>query len=328
MRAICYSIKDFEAPYLEKANSGKHFIFFEKEPLVTATAHLAKGFDSVIIFTGDDASQGVLEQLHGYGVKYIALRSAGYDNVHLETAHRLGLKVANVPAYSPYAIAEHTVMLMLALNRKLLTAHTQVQQFNFSLSGLTGFDLNGKTAGIIGTGHIGSVASKLLHGFGCNLLGYDIQKNQMLEQAFGMRYTSLNELFANSDIITIHTSLNATTRNLVNHNSISKMKDGVMLINTSRGAVVDTAAVIEGLKSGKIGSFGMDVYEHEKGLFFYDHSGEILQDDMLARLMVFHNVIITPHQAFLTREALTNIADSTIENLDCWKQGKANGNEL
>jgi D-lactate dehydrogenase len=328
MKAICYSKKDFEWSIIEKANSGKHEITFADASLTAASAQLAQDHEAVLLFAGDDASAPVIEKLHKLGVKYIALRSAGYDNVSLEKTHELGIRVANVPAYSPYAIAEHSVMLMLALNRKLVSAHARVQLMNFSLNGLVGYDMNGKTVGIIGTGRIGSVTVKILHGFGCRLLCYDINKNEELVNKYEVEYTSLDDLLTRSDIVSLYTPLNPSTHHLIDKDRIGKMKNGAMLINTSRGGVVDTVALIDALKSRKIGSAGLDVYEKEKGLFFYDRSGEVLQDDMLARLMSFNNVIITPHQAFLTHEALGNIADTTIYNLDCWAAGKHSENEL
>lgn len=328
MKSICYSTKEFERPFIEKANNGKHDITLATVALSATTTEMARGHEAIMIFAGDDASAPVIEKLHELGIKYIALRSAGYDNVNLEKAHALGLWVANVPAYSPYAIAEHSVMLMLALNRKLVSTHARVQLKNFSLNGLVGFDMNGKTAGIIGTGRIGSVTARILNGFGCRLLAYDLHRNEELVSKYDLEYTSLDNLLERSDIISIYTPLNATTRHLINKERIAKMKHGVLLINTSRGGIVDTAAVIEALKSGKIAYAGLDVYENEKGLFFYDRSGEVLQDEMLARLMAFNNVIITPHQAFLTNEALGNIADTTIYNLDCWSKGASSENEL
>lgn len=328
MKAICYSAKEFELPFLVSANNSKHELKMEPGALSLSTAGAAAGNDAAIIFAGDDASADVTEKLHSLGVRYIALRSAGYDNVNMMTVSKLGMKAANVPAYSPYAIAEHATMLILALNRKVIAAHTRVHQYNFSLDGLTGFDLHRRTVGIIGTGRIGKAMAKIMHGFGCKLIGFDIRKDEELEAGYGMQYTGLDTLYAASDIITIHTPLNVHTRQLINSRAIAQMKQGVMLINSARGAIVNTPDVIEGLKSGKIGYFGMDVYEKEKGVFFYDHSGEVLQDDMLARLMAFNNVIITPHQGFLTRDALVNIAETTIYNLDCWEKGISSENEL
>ena len=246
----------------------------------------------------------------------------------LAKAAELDMKVARVPAYSPYAIAEHTMALILALNRKLIKAHNRVREQNFSLNGLTGFDLNGKTVGVIGTGKIGSVLVKILHGFGCNILAQDVNEDQNLINTYGVIYTDCETLCKHADIISLHVPLNASTKHLIDAKHISLMKTGVMLINTSRGGLVDTKAVIEGLKTKKIGYFGMDVYEEEEGLFFEDHSDDILQDDVIARLMTFNNVLITSHQAFLTETALTNIAETTIYNLDCFDKEILSGNEI
>jgi len=236
--------------------------------------------------------------------------------------------VARVPAYSPYAIAEHTMALILALNRRLIKAHNRVREQNFSLNGLTGFDLNGKTVGVIGTGKIGSVLVKILHGFGCNILAQDIEESKDLIDKYGVIYSDCATLCKHADIISLHVPLKASTKHLINKEHIALMKSGVMLINTSRGGLVDTKAVIEGLKTKKIGYLGLDVYEEEEGLFFEDHSDDILQDDVIARLMTFNNVLITSHQAFLTETALTNIAETTIYNLDCFDKEILSGNEI
>ena len=296
--------------------------------MTESTASLALGTEAISLFTSDDASALILEKLKDIGIKYIALRTAGYNNVDTKKAAELGIKISRVPVYSPYAIAEHTMALILALNRKLIRAHNRVRDMNFSLNGLTGFDLNGKTVGVLGTGKIGAILVKILHGFGCKILAYDISENRMLIEKYGIRYTDCKTLCSESDIISLHVPLNSSTKHLIDARHISLMKPGVMLINTSRGALVDTKAVIEGLKTKKIGYLGIDVYEEEEGLFFEDHSDDILQDDVIARLMTFNNVLITSHQAFLTETALTNIAETTIYNLDCIEKGKVSGNEV
>ena len=328
MKTTIFSTHKFEEPYLVKANNGKHQLKLLESRLTEETAILATGSKTVSLFTGDDASAIVLEKLKAFGIKNIALRSAGFNNVDLTKAAELGIKVARVPAYSPYAIAEHTLALILALNRKLIKAHNRVREQNFSLNGLTGFDLNGKTVGVIGTGKIGAVLIKILHGLGCNILAQDVVENNDLIDNYGVNYTNCETICKQSDIISLHVPLTATTKHLIDKEHIALMKPGVMLINTSRGGLVDTRAVIEGLKSRKIGYFGMDVYEEEEGLFFEDHSDDILQDDVIARLMTFNNVLITSHQAFLTETALTNIAETTIYNLDCFEKGKVSGNEV
>ncbi|MAL61071.1 MAG: hydroxyacid dehydrogenase [Flavobacteriaceae bacterium] len=328
MKTTIFSTHKFEEPYLVKANNGKHQLKLLESRLTEETAILATGSKTVSLFTGDDASAIVLEKLKAFGIKNIALRSAGFNNVDLTKAAELGIKVARVPAYSPYAIAEHTLALILALNRKLIKAHNRVREQNFSLNGLTGFDLNGKTVGVIGTGKIGAVLIKILHGLGCNILAQDVVENNDLIDNYGVNYTNCETICKQSDIISLHVPLTATTKHLIDKEHIALMKPGVMLINTSRGGLVDTRAVIEGLKSRKIGYFGMDVYEEEEGLFFEDHSDDILQDDVIARLMTFNNVLITSHQAFLTETALTNIAETTIYNLDCFEKQILSGNEV
>jgi D-lactate dehydrogenase len=328
MKTTVFSTHKFEEPYLVAANKGKHELNLLDVRLTEITVSLAQRADAVSLFTSDDASAEVLEKLGALGIKYIALRTAGYNNVAIERATELGIKVARVPAYSPYAIAEHTMALILALNRKLIRAHNRVRDMNFSLNGLTGFDLNGKTVGVMGTGKIGAILVKILHGFGCKILTFDTSENETLVEKYGVCYTDCKTLCSESDIISLHVPLTPSTKHLINARHISIMKPGVMLINTSRGGLVDTKAVIQGLKSGKVGYFGMDVYEEEEGLFFEDHSDEILQDDVIARLMTFNNVLITSHQAFLTDTALTNIADTTIYNLDCFEKQIHSGNEV
>ena len=267
MHVILYTTRLYEKDFIQNSNAGKHHLKFVDLPLKEETAYLAKGADAVSIFVNDDASEKVLEKLHEEGVKFLALRSAGYNHVNLDKAKNLKMRVARVPAYSPYAVAEHTVALMLALNRKLIRANSRVHDSNFSLEGLTGFDMNGKTAGVIGTGAIGQIVSKILHGLGCNILAFDKIESGELKEKYGVRYTTLDELYQDSDIITLHVPLIPETRYLINSESISKMKQSVMLINTSRGALVNTKEVIGGLKTGKIGYLGLDVYEEESKLF-------------------------------------------------------------
>ena len=328
MKVLVYSSKKFEIPYLEKANKEKHKLTFIKEALSLDTVLLAKEYEAISIFAADEASPIIIEKLKSFGIKYVTLRSAGYDNVDLKTASNLNIKVANVPAYSPYAIAEHATALLLALNRKLIESNKRVNQFNFSQDNLIGFDLNNKTIGIIGTGKIGSVMSKIMHGFGCNLLGYDIEEDKDLIDSFGMRYVSLKTLCQEADIISLHTPLNTETHHLINNELISEMKEGVFIINTARGAIINTEHIITGLKNGKIGALGIDVYEKEKGVFFTSALQKIPKDDFLTELIAMPNVLITAHHAFLTKEAITNIAETTIYNLNCWEAKKITENEL
>ena len=328
MKVLVYSTRDFEIFYLKKANNKKHKLVFIEEALSSKTASIAVGYEGVSIFSADEACFITIEKLKDLGVKFITLRSVGYDNVNLRAASRLNIKVANVPAYSPNAIAEHAVSLLLTLNRKIIESNRRVKLFNFSLNDLIGFDLKNKTAGIIGTGKIGSVMTKIMHGFGCNLLGYDIKENNELCKQYELRYTSLEYLCSQSDIISLHVPLNSETHQLIDEDLIFKMKDGVIIINTARGSVVNTEHIINGLKSEKIGALGVDVYENEKGVFFNDLSQNIPDDDLLIKLNAMPNVLITGHHAFLTEDALTNIAETTIYNLDCWSEGKETKNEL
>ena len=328
MKVLIYSTRDFEISYLKKANNKKHKLVFIKEALSSKTASKAFGYEGISIFSADEACFITIEKLKDLGVRFITLRSVGYDNVNLRAASRLNIKVANVPAYSPNAIAEHTVSLLLTLNRKIIESNRRVKLFNFSLNHLVGFDLNNKTVGIIGTGKIGSVMTKIMHGFGCNLLGYDIKENNELCKLYKLRYVSLEDLCRQSDIISLHVPLSSETHQLIDEDLIFKMKDGVIIINTARGSVVNTEHIINGLKSKKIGALGVDVYENEKGVFFNDFSQNIPDDDLLVKLNAMPNVLITGHHAFLTEEALTNIAETTIYNLDCWSEGKETKNEL
>lgn len=328
MKMILYSFHAYEQPYFEKFNSKEQQLLFSDQMLSEKTASLSLGFDAVSLFANDNASAPVLELLHRNGVRFITLRSAGYNHVDLTKAKQLGIRVARVPAYSPFSVAEHAVTLILALNRKVIQSHSRVNQQNFSLNGLTGFDMNGKTVGIIGTGKIGSTIARILHGFGCKLLAFDPVQNEEIKQRYQVVYTDRETLYRSSDIITLHLPLNEQTHYFIDRTDIAQMKPGVMLINTARGGLVNTSEVIGGLKSGQIGYFGMDVYENEQQLFFEDHSQDILQDDMLARLMAFRNVLITAHQGFLTDTALRNICETTMYNLDCFAKNVLSENEL
>jgi D-lactate dehydrogenase len=328
MKILFYSTKDFEKPYLLSASNSDNEVEYITEALSLQTAYKAKGLDAVSIFTGDNADRDVLAALHQNGIKYIAIRAAGYDNTDLKAAKSLGIQVANVPEYSPYAIAEHAVALLLALNRKIIKANAQVHQQNFTVSDLVGFDFRGKTVGIIGTGRIGSVFAKIMHGFGCRLLGNDISENKVLVDAFQLEYTDLQSLCRKSDIISIHTALTTETKYLINKDLIDIMQYGTALINTSRGGCVCTADVIDGLETGQLSYYGADVYENEKGLFFHDYTNKEIKDDMFKKLLSMPNVLLTPHQAFATKEALMNIADTTFYNIDCWHKTLRSKNEL
>lgn len=328
MKILFYSTKDFEQPYLEAANTRKEEVTFIKEALSLQTADKAKGFDVISIFSGDDASSNVLEELYKNGVKFIAIRAAGYDNVDINKATQLGIITSNVPEYSPHAIAEHAVALILALNKKIASVGEEAQNQIFTTCNLVGFDLNGKTVGIIGVGKIGAVFAKIMHGFGCRLLGYDIKENKELQEKYVLEYVDLHALCREANIISIHTGLTPQINYLLNKNLIDLMQPGTMLINTSHGRCVNTADVLEGLENGHIGYYGADVYENERGVFFYDHSGKELEDQILKKLLTMPNVLITPHQAFASKEVLTNIAATTFYNIDCYKNNQHSKNEL
>jgi D-lactate dehydrogenase len=300
----------------EAVNSEFGFQFTYYEPrLGPDTAKLAADHDAVCAFVNDDLSAVVLDELLGYGIKLVAMRCAGFNNVDIKHAADAGITVVRVPAYSPYAVAEHTLGLILTLNRRYHRAYTRVRDGNFALDGLLGFDVHGKTIGIIGTGRIGQVFASLLSGFGTRVLAYDKFQNERWAADAGISYVPLGELYQESDIISLHCPLTHETYHLINKYAIKTMKPGVMLINTSRGPLIDTDAVIEGLKSRKLGYLGLDVYEEESDLFFEDLSDEVIQDDTFVRLQTFPNVLITAHQAFFTKEAVDNIAMSTLRNI-------------
>jgi D-lactate dehydrogenase len=328
MKVAVYSTHRFEKEFLNRANNARHELVYLENSLSLQTSIQASGCDAVSIFVNDDASSEVIDKLNQLNVKYLVLRSAGFNHIDHIKAKKLGMRVARVPAYSPYAVAEHAVTLMLSLNRNIIRAHNRIMDLNFSLDGLTGFDMRGKTAGIIGTGKIGSITAEILNGFGCRLLAYDVLENSELKSKINITYCDLKTLCDRSDIISLHCPVTEETKYIINGQTIGWMKENVMLINTSRGALVNTKDVVDALKKGHIGYFGMDVYEEEEHLFFEDHSEEILLDETIARLLTFRNVLITGHQAFLTREALQNIATTTINNLDCFQEKNACPTEL
>lgn len=324
MRIAVFDTHPYDRQALEAANEhDAHSLTFFEPRLTSATASLAAGFPVVCSFVNDRLDRAALERLREGGVGLVALRSAGYNHVDLEAAADLGLRVVRVPEYSPYAVAEHAVALILALNRRLHRAFNRVREANFSLDGLVGFDLHGKTAGLVGTGRIGAVMARILHGFGCRLLAYDLQPKPQLVEDLKLQYVDLNQLYRESDIVSLHVPLTPATRHLVDAPALESMKAGVMLINTSRGALVDTRALIDALKRGHIGAAGLDVYEEEEGIFFRDLSDQVLQDDVLARLLTFPNVLVTSHQAFLTKEALASIASITLASIRAFERGEA-----
>lgn len=327
MKVAVFSAKNYDREFLDAANGSRHELHFFEPQLNLETAALAAGFGAVCIFVNDHLDATVLERLADGGTRLIALRCAGYNNVDLKAAAQHTLTIVRVPGYSPHAVAEHTVGLMLALNRKLHRAYNRVREGNFSLEGLLGFDLHGKTAGIIGTGKIGRVVGQILAGFGCRILAVDPFPNEIC-RSLGARYLSLDELLAQSDIITLHCPLTPENKYMIDASALRKMRDGVMLINTSRGALLNTVAVIDALKSGRVSYLGLDVYEEEEHIFFEDRSGLIISDDVFSRLLTFPNVIVTGHQAFFTREAVENIAATTIGNITSFENGQSLGNQI
>ncbi|MEM6391776.1 MAG: 2-hydroxyacid dehydrogenase [Planctomycetota bacterium] len=317
MKTAVFSTKPYDRRYLEPANATldqPHELEFFESGLHPNTVGLAEGFEAVCVFVNDHVDRPIVEQFAALGVKAIATRSAGFNHIDIQAADKCGLPVVRVPAYAPEGVAEHAIALMLTLNRKTHRAYNRVRESNFSLTGLIGFDMHGKTAGVVGTGKIGAAAARILLGFGCHVLAHDRSPREDLAAA-GVEFVCFDELAAESDIITLHCPLVEATHHLINAESLAKMKEGVMLINTSRGALIDTDAVIDAVKAGKVGHLGLDVYEEEDGLFFEDRSDELLQDDDFARLLTFPNVLITGHQAFFTAEALTQIAEVTLDNL-------------
>lgn len=321
MRVAVFSTKPYDRQFLAPAAVAEHHELEWFEPRLTpATCPLARGFPAVCTFVNDTLDAAVLSALAAGGTKFVALRCAGFNQVDLAAAAKVGIQVARVPAYSPDAVAEHTVALILSLNRKIYKAYNRVREGNFSLEQLLGFDLRGKTVGIIGTGQIGTATARIMHGFGCQLLYVDVQENDAC-RAWGS-YVSCEQLFVESDIITLHCPLLPQTHHLIDDDAIDLMKPGVMLINTSRGALIDTRAVIEGLKSSRIAYLGLDVYEEEADLFFEDLSGNVIQDDVFTRLLTFPNVLVTAHQAFFTSNAMAEIARVTMANLTAFAAGR------
>ncbi len=321
MRVLLYSTKPYDRLYFERARDTlDHTIDYLEARLDAHTARLAHGYDAVCTFVNDSVDEPIAQMLADGGTKLIALRCAGYNQVDLGAADRLGLTVVRVPAYSPHAVAEHTVAMMLSLNRQIYRAHMRVREGNFSLDGLLGFDMAGKTVGVIGTGQIGRVVMKILAGFGCELICYDVHASDEAV-ALGGRYVDLPTLYRQSDIVTLHCPLTPDTHHMIDEASIEQMKRGVMIVNTSRGALIDAAAAIDALKAGRIGHLGIDVYEEEADLFFEDLSNQVIQDDVLARLLTFPNVLVTSHQAYFTETALQNIAHTTMDNITAFAHG-------
>jgi D-lactate dehydrogenase len=327
MKVLVYSARPYDRKFLEAANHKKHKLNFVEARLDASTTALARQYPSVCCFVDDILNKKVIKQLSDGGTRLVVLRATGFNNVDLKAAEELGMTIMRVSRYSPYAVAEFAVGMMLALDRKIHRAYTRVREGNFLLHGLIGFEMHGKTVGIIGTGKIGSVLAPILQGFGCLLLAYDATENPECTK-LGVRYVPLKELLSKADIVSLHLPLTPETHHLINDENLSHMKPGAMLINTSRGALVDTRALIGALEKGHLGSVGLDVYEEESHIFFEDLSDEIIPDDMIMRLLTFPNALVTGHQAFFTEEAMTIIAKTTIQNISDFAAGHENENIL
>ncbi len=329
MKILFFDTHSYEKQSFEQSTFLKHHeLTFIETRLTKDTAILALGHDCVCAFVNDKLDESTLRILSTNHIKLIALRSAGFNHVDLPIAKSLGLQVVRVPEYSPYAIAEHVVAMVQTLNRSTHKAYNRVREGNFSLNGLVGHDLHGKTFGIVGCGKIGKVLARIMSGFGCIVLLHDIDQDEKIHKELHCEYADLDEIFKRSDIISLHLPLNDKTKHIINAQTLSLMKKGVMIINTGRGGLIETRSLIDALKSGHIGHAGLDVYEEEQGIFFNDMSDKILSDDILARLLTFPNVLVTSHQGFLTYEALANIADTTLQNISAFENGEALMNQV
>ena len=327
-RIIFFDIKDYDREFFEKYGKNYNYeMSFFKSRLSLENVHLTKGYDVVCAFTNDDIGKETIDAMAENGVRLLAMRCAGFNNVSLKDIHNR-FKVVRVPAYSPHAIAEYTVGLILAVNRKINKAYVRTREGNFSINGLMGVDLYGKTAGIIGTGKIGQILIKILRGFDMKVIAYDLFPNQKVAEELGFEYVSLDELYANSDIISLNCPLTKETQYMINRRSMLKMKDGVILVNTGRGQLIDSADLVEALKDKKVGAVALDVYEEEENYFFEDKSTQVIEDDILGRLLSFYNVLITSHQAYFTKEAVEAITVTTLNNIKDFVEGKPLVNEV
>lgn len=328
MKIAVFSAERYDREFLDAANGAEgHELKYFEAPLNLETASLAAGRDAVCIFVNDTADAAVLDALQRGGTRVVALRCTGFNNVDLAAAERLGIKVVRVVNYSPYSVAEHAVALLLAINRKIHRAYNRTRDSNFALDGLMGFDLHGKTVAVVGTGKIGRVFAKIMLGFGCDVIGYDVFHSPEFE-ALGARYATPGEIGARADIISLHCPLTPETHHIVNAQTLARVKPGALLVNTSRGGLIDTEAAIAALKSGQLGGLALDVYEQEAGIFFRDLSSTVIADDVLQRLISFPNVIVTGHQAFFTREAVTTISETTLRSVTEFATGKPLSNEI
>lgn len=326
MKIAVFSTCVYDQEFLEKYNTGHELVYFE-QALNFENVGLTKGFDAVCLFVNDKANAKVLDKLKDNGVKLILLRCAGFNNIDLEAAEEVGIRILRVPAYSPEAVAEHTLAMILTLNRKTHKAYNRIREGNFSLESLMGFNLNGCKVALIGTGNIGKAFYKILKGFGCHVVAFDPYPDQNLLEE-GLSYASLEDTLRDAEIVSLHCPLSDHSFHMINAQTLKFFKKGAMLINTSRGALINTPDVIQALKSGQLGYLGLDVYEQESGLFFQDLSGEVIQDDLITRLISFPNVLITAHQGFFTREAMQQIAEITFANADAFVKGAAMPNEI
>ncbi len=327
MRVLVYDTHSYDQTFLDAANAGRHELVYTSAQLDQQTAALAAGYDAVCLFVNDHASEPVMAKLAAGGVRAIAQRSTGYNNLDLAAAARHNITCMRVGFYSPYAVAEFAVGLLQTLNRRIHRAHNRTREFNFRLGGLLGHDIHGRTVGVVGTGKIGEIFARIMHGFGCPLLGHDVRQSQECLE-LGMEYVPLEDLLRRSDIISLHAPLLPETHHMINAESLALTKPGVMLINTSRGGLVDTEALIGSIQRGHMGAVGLDVYEEEEGKFFRDLSDSVMGDEVLARLLTFPNVLLTSHQAFFTHEAMTTIAETTLQNLSDAEAGTLNANVL
>ena len=327
MDVLVYDAHSYDRTFLDAANQGRHRLTYTAAQLDLHTAALAQGFPAICCFVNDQATAEVIERLAANGVRLIAQRSTGYNNIDLAAAEQHGITAMRVSYYSPYSVAEFAVGLLQTLNRRIHRAYNRTREFNFRLAGLLGRDIHGSVVGVVGTGKIGAVFARIMHGFGCSLLGYDVSQNPEC-LALGMRYVTLEELLRSSDIVSLHVPLLPETYHLINRETLALMKPDAFLINTSRGGLIDTDALIDTLRAGRIAGVGLDVYEEEEGVFFHDLSDRVITDDTLARLMTFPNVLVTGHQAFFTREAMTTIAETTIRNITDFEEGRENENVL
>jgi D-lactate dehydrogenase len=327
MRVLVFSARPYDVEYLQQANAGQHELSFTADALSAESARLAQGYEAVCCFVDDHAPANVIAQLAEGGTRLLTLRSTGFNNVDLLAAEKNGITVARVSRYSPYSVAEFAVALLLTLNRKTYRAFNRTREYNFLLEGLLGFDLHGKTVGVVGTGKIGEVLCGIMQGFGCRMLAYDVQQNPACLK-MGVEYLPLDELLPQCDIISLHVPLLPETRHLINAETLGKLKRGATLINTSRGGLIDTPALVAALRSGQVGAAGLDVYEEEEGLYYQDLSATPTRDDVLSTLLAFPNVIVTGHQAFFTHEALSTITATTIANISDFEDGRTSENVL